>query len=63
MNSGYNGGPVPGAVGGFGVGEGGQRIMEHQVAVEGTLAEAVVPMRTKPEGEGARIVVVRVVLV
>ena len=45
------------------VGEAGQRIMEHQVAVEGTLGEAAVPMKAKPEGEGVHIVLVRVVLV
>ena len=45
------------------VGEGGQKIMEHQVEVEGNPGEAAVPTKAKPEGEGVRIVVVRVVLV
>jgi len=48
---------------GLAVEEGGQRIMGHQVAVEGTLGEAVVLAGTRPEGAGARTVVVRVVLV
>ena len=45
------------------VGEGDQRIMVHPAEVEGTLGEAAEPTNAKQEGEGARIVVVRVVLV
>ena len=45
------------------VGEGVQRTMVHQVEVEDILGEAVVPTKTKPEGEVARTAVVIAVLV
>ena len=45
------------------VGEGGQRIMEDQVVVEGTLEEVVAIIDDKPEGEEVPTVEVRVVLV
>ena len=40
-----------------------QKIMVHQVEVEGTLGEVAVSIHTKPEVEGVLIAVVRVVLV
>ena len=45
------------------VGEGGQKIMEDQVEVVGTLGEVVAMIDDKPEGEGVRIVEGKVVLV
>ena len=50
-------------MGGFGDGEGGQKIMVHPVEVEGTLGEVAVSTQRKPKREEVRTVMVRVVLV
>ena len=43
------------------VGEVDERIMVHQVEVVATLGEAVVPNGNKPEAEGARTVMAKIV--
>ena len=62
-NSGNNGGPPPGAVGGFGGGGGGSQTNGASGGGGGYSGEEAVSLIIKPEGVGARIVVVRVVLV
>ena len=57
MNSGYNGGPPPGAVGGFGGEGGGSEDNGASAGVLDILGEEVVYGILKPVGEGARAVV------
>ncbi|CAH3168525.1 unnamed protein product [Pocillopora meandrina] len=61
MNSGNNGGPAPGAVGGFGGGGGGSEDNGASGGGGGYSGEVVVLMRNKPEVEEARTVVEKIV--
>lgn len=63
MNSGSNGGPFPGAMGGYGGGGGARKIMEYQVEV-GDILEAEVAQGVGKQGvAGAHIAVVEICLI
>ena len=62
MNRGNNGGPAPGAVGGFGGGGGVQRIMVRLAAEAGTREAEAALRQIKPVAEEVRIVTLRGVL-